>query len=930
MLAAMTIAVASMGPAPEAQSGGVTITFPTRLAAGPDYATDVIHDAWDMSNPEDVGQDPSETAGWSNFSVANGVAGGTTALTGGAVDSAVGLLYRGHYELSNPGKNGVNFPIDTSTFRKLSFRINDSGTGEFPQVYWFHKSWNDPSGSLGMGMVHSLATANGARILTVDLSGAAESGEAWTAGPVVRGLRIDPNSAHVGQAMSLDWVRLTYADGAPGSAMQTITWTGGTGTTTNIDVIDTPAPGAGPSTTTRIATNVTGNSFNWNYGVLPPGQYTLRITRSGGQFANQAFTINTPARVSVSDPSTVTGPDYATDVLHNAWDMSTPDDIQLTGGENVSGLTFSGGQLHATSLNVVGDANITLLGSTNNSVPVDTTKYRYLTYRLQVDGPYDLANGSVARVFWGSAAFLDGFNATTSKDLIVWPGMNSYTIDLATLTTAYGGGLEATGGAQTWTASAKRQLRLDPHEFVTPRTFHIDDVKLCAKPVSTGSFTIRYSASDADGDPLTVSLYYDTDRNTSNGRTLIASGRPGGNGTYVWDTSGLPNGDYFIYAEANDGVQLAGSYSDAPVAVSGPVTNPMMSIDGPANGSSVVQPFVIGGWAVDAGAPSGSGVDAVHVYAFPAGGGAPVFLGPAEYFVRRDDLGAALGSRFTFSGYQLRVSSLAPGTYTLQVYAHSTLTNTFNNTRAVSVSIPGSVPVMSLDAPGNGATIAPQFVVSGWAADLVSQSGTGVDAIHVYAYPNFGSGAPPVFLGVAAYGQPRGDVGNIFGARFTNSGYSLQVSSLLAPGRYRIFVYARSIAAQGFNNVRTADVTVAAPISRPLIAIDTPTNNSTRGQPFTLAGWAIDTGSTSGTGIDAIHVWALKVGQQSPQWVGAAAYGGARADVGTAFGSSRFAPSGYGLVVSGLAPGTYDLTVYAHSTVAGVFNAASTVRVVVQ
>jgi Big-like domain-containing protein len=919
VVTAAAIAIASTGPRPEAQSG-ITITFPARLAAGPDYATDVLNDAWDMSNPEDVSPDPTETAGWSNFSIAGGQAGGTTVLTAGAADSAIGLLFRGHYNVINPGTNGINFPIDTTKFRKISFRLVDSGAGgEIPQVYWFHNAWFDPSGSLGLGVLVAPPTVHGGQIMTVDLSAAPGPGStAWTTGSTVRGLRIDPNNAHAGQDMFLDWVRLTYADNAAGSAMQTISWTG-TGAS-NIDVID------GAGTVMRIATVATASTFNWNYGVLPPGNYTLRITRSG-QTGSRAFTINTPSRVAVTDPSPLTGADYATDVLGNAWDMSTANDIHLTGGENVFNLSFSGGQLHATSVNG-GDANITLLGSANNTVPVDTAKYRYLTYKLQVDGPYDLTNGSVARVFWSSSPFLDGFTATTSKDIFVWPGMNSYTIDLATLTTAFGGGLEATGAQEVWTAAPKRQLRLDPHEFVNPRTFHIDDVSLRAKPLSTGSYTIRYSATDVDGDPLTVSLYYDNDRNPSNGKSLIASGRPGGSGTYIWDTSGLPNGDYFIYAESNDTIQLAGRYSDAPVSVSGPVSNPQMSIDGPANGSVAVQPFVVGGWALDAGAPGGTGVDAVHVYAFPAGGAPAIYLGAAQYFGRRDDVGGVFGSRFTFSGYQLSVSTLPQGTYTLAVYAHSTFTNTFNNTRSVRISVPGSLPVMSLDSPGNGATVGQQFVVSGWAADLASPSGAGVDTIHVYAYPNPGSGAAPVFLGGALFPQARTDVGNAFGSRFVNSGYALQVSSL-APGAYRIAVYARSTVAAAFNNVRTADIIVSGPVSRPVITIDTPSNNATAGQPFLLAGWAIDTGSTSGTGIDAIHVWATRVGQPQ-QFVGIATYGTARADVGAAFGSARYNPSGYTLTVSGLAAGTYDLTVYAHSRVAGAFNATSTVRVTVR
>jgi hypothetical protein len=110
-------------------------------------------------------------------------------------------------------------------------------------------------------------------------------------------------------------------------------------------------------------------------------------------------------------------------------------------------------------------------------------------------------------------------------------------------------------------------------------------------------------------------------------------------------------------------------------------------------------------------------------------------------------------------------------------------------------------------------------------------------------------------------------------------------------------------------------VTVAT--SQPLLAIDVPTANATTGQPFSVAGWAIDLGAPSGTGVDAVHVYAVANGGAGAQTLlGAATYGTARGDVGAAYGSP-FTNSGYGLSVTGLAPGSYQINVYAHSTVSG-------------
>ena len=200
-------------------------------------------------------------------------------------------------------------------------------------------------------------------------------------------------------------------------------------------------------------------------------------------------------------------------------------------------------------------------------MPIDTSRFRYLTYWLQVDGPYDLGAGSVARVVWNSQLLMSGTTATVSQDIIVYPGMNSYTIDLAALSAAPDGGLEPVGAAEPWTAGVKRHLRLDPHEFPQARTFHIDDVKLTAKPAAGSTFPITFLSADADGDAATVSLYYDADTNPGNGRTLIASGIPRSAGQFVWNTAGVPQGEYFIYAEATDGVQSLGRYSAVPVQV---------------------------------------------------------------------------------------------------------------------------------------------------------------------------------------------------------------------------------------------------------------------------------------------------------------------------------------------------------------------------
>jgi len=121
--------------------------------------------------------------------------------------------------------------------------------------------------------------------------------------------------------------------------------------------------------------------------------------------------------------------------------------------------------------------------------------------------------------------------------------------------------------------------------------------------------------------------------------------------------------------------------------------------------------------------------------------------------------------------------------------------------------------------------------------------------------------------------------------------------------------------------------------------IDAPAANAPGGGPtivsasgFAVTGWASDFNSTIDNGVDVVHVWGYRVdgqGNPDPAFLGPALVGGNRPDVGALYGA-RFARSGYGLVVNSLPPGTYDIAVFAYSTVSNSFAPAQTVRVVVK
>ena len=72
-------------------------------------------------------------------------------------------------------------------------------------------------------------------------------------------------------------------------------------------------------------------------------------------------------------------------------------------------------------------------------------------------------------------------------------------------------------------------------------------------------FTITWTASDQDEDTLEIALYHDDDTNPGNGKTLISDGLSD-TGSYDWDCAGVDEGNYYIFAEVEDGE--GGSNSD--------------------------------------------------------------------------------------------------------------------------------------------------------------------------------------------------------------------------------------------------------------------------------------------------------------------------------------------------------------------------------
>lgn len=395
-------------------------------------------------------------------------------------------------------------------------------------------------------------------------------------------------------------------------------------------------------------------------------------------------------------------------------------------------------------------------------------------------------------------------------------------------------------------------------------------------------------------------------------------------------------GTYYIAVSATSALGTSSYSAEVTATITGvvtPVSNGLLMVDGPAPSQIVNSDLLLSGWAADLGAPSGSGVDAIHVYAYPnpGSGAAPVFIGAAAFGTARADVAAAYGAQFMNSGYSLPIVGLGAGRWDLQLFAHSTVTNAFSLARGVPITVgtptaPGAR--IYIDVPQTGADITGALTVAGWAADQRATSGAGVDAVNVWAYPSPGSGKLPLFLGTAHYGGTRMDVGAMLGTRYRPTGFDMTVVSL-ATGVYDIVATPRSTVTGGYENPRVVRVTIRPSV---LIMVDGPANGGTVSRNFTISGWSLDRRATANNGIDAIHVWAYPNpgSGAAPIFLGATATGLSRLDVAAAFGGAQFGASGYSLAVSNMAAGLYDVVVFAQSHSTGQFENATVVRVRVQ
>ncbi len=259
--------------------------------------------------------------------------------------------------------------------------------------------------------------------------------------------------------------------------------------------------------------------------------------------------------VSVVSPSEVGGADYAT-VSGNAWDFAGSDDIVSVGDLTIG--SYANGGLNGTTVRNDSFVEVPL------RTPLITDRYHRLTVDVWYGGGFSLegirGGGMVARVAWFDEG---GQTWSETQDIVIYPGRNQMTIDLAT-NPAVALNDESTAYKAGWRGLRITALRFDLNEDPGARDFSLFDIKLADDAAfAEGTYPITFNSSVGG----TADIFVTTTEGSWNGTQVGSMGVGVGSNTFNWDGGGMPNGTYWVYTTVRGGGGVGSAYSTGPVRI---------------------------------------------------------------------------------------------------------------------------------------------------------------------------------------------------------------------------------------------------------------------------------------------------------------------------------------------------------------------------
>jgi hypothetical protein len=436
-----------------------------------------------------------------------------------------------------------------------------------------------------------------------------EGSTEWDAGSLWRSLEINP-TIYKDIEFQIDWIRLTScADSTQYQAK--ITWT--------------PDPQADtiwakPTGTNREIMMVTGidgasGTYTLDTKGLAPGQYKIGIGELGANCSAQGaqcqwspgdLVINETPTLKFVQPSPYSGEDFAGSA-GNAWDMDSELDtpkISCAGSSFLNGI-LSLDTLYPAGLSGsckgagVGEADPKVYLNMSEKTP-SAGDYRYLSFRVYQNGAYATpADGMIGRWMWTKSN-----NCTlVSADIPYDVGWHTYSVDLFNVFNGKPVGSAPSGCALTaWQESGTIvDLRFDPNENYTginvpAMVFHqeLDWIRLTKTDLAIigQPFPIRFMLNKPESQLNSLDLFYtDNLEDPMKHPVAILDPAPPATGssllylpvvalkpfldlqgvtTRYWDTSQVAPGEYYLCAQAADGLNSSTFCSEAPVNIVSP------------------------------------------------------------------------------------------------------------------------------------------------------------------------------------------------------------------------------------------------------------------------------------------------------------------------------------------------------------------------
>ena len=195
------VVIADVASAHPTENAGPAVATPAALSTSGDYATDVLGDAWDFSNAEDVPAIPL-VGSENSFNIS--VGGGVVSVDAQA-NSTIKLIRTWGPELAW-GRDGLAKPADAATYTHLSFSLNLDQKRNMGVHYWTEAG--------GENIIPFTVPGPGFATYDINMTSPGLLGpNAWS-GKIIR-LEILAGGGFPGTArfpMQLDWARLHRAD----------------------------------------------------------------------------------------------------------------------------------------------------------------------------------------------------------------------------------------------------------------------------------------------------------------------------------------------------------------------------------------------------------------------------------------------------------------------------------------------------------------------------------------------------------------------------------------------------------------------------------------------------------------------------------------------------------------------------------------------